>query len=276
MGRIDPAQQPAIESVPLSSTLVPAERRARHLRKPWSSIQSLGFVGQVDLLVPRSCADAVQRKLAEREAATAQPQYARVVMTLGQVLEGAFFKEYIKAGGLAVSCFPLYSWILADAAVGHILMLSKGRPGQDNVFSLKDGRLTLFLERETYERAGLDGKPHGVKDSRGLRPRWVVEIDLNAKAMWPGKAGYERVVYACKNVLNKPVTWLLCNKFDSRSTIASGYLMFYIGLIPASTQPRSARRLFSRHHHRRANNHGADRLATAASRAPRKLSRSRR
>ncbi|KAG7287673.1 hypothetical protein NEMBOFW57_007186 [Staphylotrichum longicolle] len=31
----------------------------------------------------------------------------------------------------------------------------------------------MFLDKETYERAGLVGKPHGVKGQRGLKPRWA-------------------------------------------------------------------------------------------------------
>lgn len=30
----------------------------------------------------------------------------------------------------------------------------------------------MYLDKETYERAGLAGKPHGVKGKRGLKPRW--------------------------------------------------------------------------------------------------------
>lgn len=73
-------------------------------------------------------------------------------------------------------------------------MFSEGRVDADNVFSLKDGRislspflaprviifanpaisgtLTMYLDKETYERAGLVGKPYGVKGQRDLKPRW--------------------------------------------------------------------------------------------------------
>ncbi len=51
-------------------------------------------------------------------------------------------------------------------------MLSEGRIGIDNVFTLRCGKLTMFLDKETYERAGLVGNPHGVKGKRGLKPRW--------------------------------------------------------------------------------------------------------
>lgn len=106
-------------------------------------------------------------------------------------------------------------------------MLSEGRRGIDNVFTLRGGTLTMFLDKATYERAGLVGKPQGVKGKRGLKPRWsklsksnvldvcltvpVVEIDLTAPSMVPGKKGFDRLIYASKNALAEPKTWLFCN-----------------------------------------------------------------
>ena len=34
------------------------------------------------------------------------------------------------------------------------------------------GTLNMYLDKETYERAGLAGKPYGAKGGRGLKPRW--------------------------------------------------------------------------------------------------------
>lgn len=97
----------------------------------------------------------------------------------------------------------------------------------------------MYLDKEAYERAGLVGKPHGVKGKRGLKPRWsvysplfvlgsctnlpfsVVEIDLMSPSMFPGKKGFDRLVYAAKNALNTPVTWLFYNISDSRALLAS-------------------------------------------------------
>lgn len=111
-------------------------------------------------------------------------------------------------------------------------MLSEGRTTVENVFSLHEGLLTMYLDKETYERAGLVGKPHGVKGKRGLKPRWgertatlitfvtrrrlinpftVVSYQLRDPSMLHGKKGFDRLVYACKNALNAPVTWLFCN-----------------------------------------------------------------
>jgi len=90
---------------------------------------------------------------------------------------------------------------------------------------LELGILTLHLDKENYERAGLVGKPEGVKGKRGTKPRWgmswawilgdiyiekftVVEINLRLPSMLHGKKGFDRIVYAFKNVLTTPVTWL--------------------------------------------------------------------
>lgn len=69
----------------------------------------------------------------------------------------------------------------------------------------------MFLDKETYERAGLVGKPYGAKGNRGLKPRWVVDYNLRSPSMFKGKKGFDRLVYACKNVLNEPLSWLFCN-----------------------------------------------------------------
>jgi len=39
----------------------------------------------------------------------------------------------------------------------------------------------------------------------------VVEINLRLPSMLHGKKGFDRIVYACKNALNTPVTWLFCD-----------------------------------------------------------------
>ena len=113
---------------------------------------------------------------------------------MSAILEGDFFTEHIRKG--------------------NVLMLSEGVHGVDNVYSLRDGVLTLALGKESYERAGFVGKPDGAKGSRGARARWVVEINLRLPSMLHGKKGFDRIVYGVKNVLNKPVTWLFCNLED--------------------------------------------------------------
>ncbi|KAI0206536.1 ribonuclease P 40kDa subunit [Astrocystis sublimbata] len=157
--------------------------------KPWNTLLAQDYVHNVDLILPESLLHLIKEKILDDAARS--PRYHRVIMTLGQILEGNFFTQYIK--------------------IGNIMMLSEGKIGAGNVFSIKDGQLTMYIDRETYERVGLVGKPHGVKGARGSQPRWVVEYDLRSPSALHGKKGFDRLVYACKNALNTPTTWLFCN-----------------------------------------------------------------
>ncbi|KAK3938813.1 fungal tRNA ligase phosphodiesterase domain-containing protein [Diplogelasinospora grovesii] len=167
--------------------------------KPWTTLTGQDFIYRADLILPQEAFEAVQAQLVQNRPA---PGFKRVIMSLHDILSGPFFTEYIKKG--------------------DILMLSEGRRGIDNVFSLKGGLLTMFLDKESYERAGLVGKPDGVKGKRNLKPRWVVEFDLTSPSMFPGKKGFDRLIYASKNALSSPITWLFSNL--SATIIPSSFL----------------------------------------------------
>ena len=138
-------------------------------------------------MLPQELYEIVQRDLARAAA----PAYSRVTLPLGALLEGMFFTRYVKEG--------------------DVLMLSEGARGVDDVYSLRDGVLTLALGKETYERAGLVGRPDGARGGRGARARWLVEINLRLPSMLHGRKGFDRIVHACKTVLKEDVTWLFCN-----------------------------------------------------------------
>ncbi|PHH92073.1 hypothetical protein CDD83_9099 [Cordyceps sp. RAO-2017] len=156
--------------------------------KPWTAIAALDFIHKVELIAPLECYPTLREKLVEQRQ---RPVYTRVVMPLGQLLEADFLSRNVKNG--------------------NITMLSQGRADTDNVFSLHKGLLNLHLDKETFERAGLAGKPFGAKGNRGLKPRWIVSYDLRDPSMTHGKKGFNRLLYACQHVFDKPVTWLLCS-----------------------------------------------------------------
>lgn len=52
------------------------------------------------------------------------------------------------------------------------MMLSEGQPLVDNVFSLCDGILRMELDRPTYEKCGLQGKPIEDGGKKHKRARW--------------------------------------------------------------------------------------------------------
>ncbi|PSS20126.1 hypothetical protein M430DRAFT_100089 [Amorphotheca resinae ATCC 22711] len=113
---------------------------------------------------------------------------------LYEIIKKDFFNETTK---------PVYSRV--------ILPLKALLEGEFFNEYIKKGILTLYLDKESYERAGLTGVPDGVKGKRKTKPRWVVEINLRLPSMLHGKKGFDRIVYAFKNVLSTPVTWLFCD-----------------------------------------------------------------
>ncbi|KAK4547394.1 hypothetical protein LTR36_001050 [Oleoguttula mirabilis] len=112
-------------------------------------------------------------------------------MKLSELIEGDFFSHYIKSG--------------------NILMLSQGRPGIDHVFSLCDGNLRLEVDKPTYERMGLQGKAMPNEGRKHVKARYAIEVNLRLPSVVRGHKGFERIVWAFKNVLNHSVTWLFCD-----------------------------------------------------------------
>ncbi|KAI9899535.1 hypothetical protein N3K66_005996 [Trichothecium roseum] len=100
---------------------------------------------------------------------------------------------------------------LSHIKQGDILMVSEGKANVDDMFTLKDGILEMYLDKETYERAGLVGRPHGPKGSQARGSRWVVSYDLSRPSMRHGKNGFDRLVHASQTVFKQPLSWLICD-----------------------------------------------------------------
>ncbi|KAL5420845.1 hypothetical protein PMIN04_006093 [Paraphaeosphaeria minitans] len=159
-------------------------------KKPFSTFNAQPFSHTLDLILPEEIYEIVKGHVEGADAAV-KGVYARVYLKLGEVLQGDFFNEYIKKG--------------------NIMMLSEGRPLVDNVFSLYDGILRLELDRPTYERSGLQGKPIEDGGKKHQKNRWVIEYNLREPSMTHGKKGFSRLEWACKNVLDQSLTWLFYN-----------------------------------------------------------------
>ncbi|CDM36796.1 Ribonuclease P, Rpp40 [Penicillium roqueforti FM164] len=147
-------------------------------RSPFSTIQNHAFVHSVEVILPKEFYSQIKPSL---ETKLEKPRYARVFMTPSALLEHEFFNTYIKSG--------------------NILMISEGRSGSDNVFTLKDGK-------EIYERTGLTGKPFRSGGRKHAKERFLVELNLRLPSMLHGKKGFERIVWAFTNVLTQSMAWL--------------------------------------------------------------------
>ena len=60
-------------------------------------------------------------------------------------------------------------------------MLAQGRPGVDHLFSLADGILRLEVDKPTYERLGLQGKPMPSEGRKHVKSRYGRECALFSK-----------------------------------------------------------------------------------------------
>lgn len=87
-------------------------------------------------------------------------------------------------------------------------MRSEGRPRIDKIFSVHEGILRLELDKATYERTGLSGTPIPHEGRKHIKVRYAVDINLRLPSMVRGKHGFERILWALKNVLNSRVAWL--------------------------------------------------------------------
>jgi len=154
---------------------------------PFAAFNKQRFSHALDLILPAEMYDLIQDKL----ELFATSQYARVHLTLSDILEEEFLDTYIKHGNIA--------------------MLSEGRPLIDNRFELYEGVLRMELDRQTYERCGLQGVPIEDGGKKHKKQRWVVTYDLKLPSMKHGKSGFGRLEWACKNVLNSSLTWLWWN-----------------------------------------------------------------
>ncbi|CAK4033988.1 Hypothetical predicted protein [Lecanosticta acicola] len=120
--------------------------------------------------------------------------YAKLHLKLLDLLSDPFFTTYIKTPGPS----------------SDILLISEPPSNDDSSFSLADGILRMELGRPTYEKTGLQGKPipPSGEARKHTKQKFLVEVNLRLPSMVHGKPAFERLLWACKNVLNESVTWL--------------------------------------------------------------------
>lgn len=81
------------------------------------------------------------------------------------------------------------------------MMLSEGKTAMGQLFTLREGVLNIYLDRETYERAGLEGKSHGIKGDRGSKPRWsMFRILFNPQACVNTNLLYRSIIQSQRRV----------------------------------------------------------------------------
>ncbi|KAK3203648.1 hypothetical protein GRF29_106g229777 [Pseudopithomyces chartarum] len=155
-------------------------------KKPFSTFNAQPFSHTLDLILPEEIYSLIQTKLLSHGTTT----YAKVHMSLSDILDPDFFNPYIKQG--------------------NITMLSSPRPALPSL-SLHSGTLTLTLDLPTYQRCGLPGIPIEYGGAKHQKSVYRVAYDLRSPSMTHGKKGFKRLEWAAKNVLSENFTWLFYN-----------------------------------------------------------------
>ncbi|WEW61568.1 ribonuclease P subunit [Emydomyces testavorans] len=148
-------------------------------RSPFSAISGHPFIHSTELILPEEVYQTAWDAIARRIGVC---QYAKVFMSLSDVIEGDFFNQYIK--------------------IGDILLISEGRSGVDNVYSLRNGILRLELDKSTYERAGLVGKSVRSGGKKHVASRY----DAPIKKHHPQIFSCTPKISSLHNILTPPLT----------------------------------------------------------------------
>ncbi|EME50377.1 hypothetical protein DOTSEDRAFT_118599 [Dothistroma septosporum NZE10] len=175
-------------------------------KRPFSTVLGQEFVHTLDLLLPASAASPLQETL---KNSIGTLTYSKLHLKPLDLLTNPFFTTYIKSPG------------------SNVLLLSQGRPGIDPLFSLSSGILRLEIDKATFQKLGLQGKVIGPEKTLGrkhVKARYAIEVNLRAPGMVQGKPGFERIVWAFKNVLNESLTWLFCDLSGSEEESGSGVI----------------------------------------------------
>ncbi|KAI9825478.1 MAG: hypothetical protein M1826_006974 [Phylliscum demangeonii] len=160
-------------------------------KKPLAALASNPFNQLVELILSREAYGAIEGELSRKLRPI---RYGTVNLPPSALLEREFLSTHIKTGNL--------------------IMLSEGRLGVDDTYTLCDGILRLYLDRASYERSGLVGTPHGSAKAKRAKSRWVVEIKLRLPSMVHGKNGFKRIERAFAQVLTTSLSWRFCDPDD--------------------------------------------------------------
>jgi ribonuclease P/MRP protein subunit RPP40 len=87
---------------------------------------------KVELILPKKLYEVIENDI---ESRFPMPAFSRVILPLQALLEDDFFNEYIKKGTRSSNILCFSNLVM----VGNILMLSEGKHGVNNVYSLRDG-----------------------------------------------------------------------------------------------------------------------------------------
>lgn len=167
-------------------------------KSPWRQIHSNPFIRDLRIIIPTRHLSRLHQVSKPIDLITTElptHRYAKVITTLGEILADDDLRrgEYV------------------------LLSVQQDPASASTTFSLNRGVLVIDMPRHVYERSGLTFPvPAGEKVKSGARKhdrrseRRRIQANLREASMVKGKKGFDRLVWAAKNVdeLREARVWL--------------------------------------------------------------------
>ncbi|KAK9465365.1 ribonuclease P 40kDa subunit-domain-containing protein [Lipomyces arxii] len=168
------------------------------------------FNRRLEILLPSDIYDGQLQSLIELNGISfgTNSKYYHTTTSLGSFLKSEYLDPFIKQN--------------------NCLVLSLGSIDRDDVYCIYDGVLRLSLRKETFERAGLQGKLSSYSKSR-----YIVQFDLRRPSMVLGNKAFDRLVWATENSpLRQPVQFLVRTYLAAKSSSSLPELPVALNAVP--------------------------------------------
>ncbi|KAI7821945.1 ribonuclease P 40kDa subunit-domain-containing protein [Gamsiella multidivaricata] len=142
------------------------------------------FNHKIQVFLPTAHSEAIEATLTEALLRDVHYYHAHIPLSLFLT---STFMQYIRNGMVSLS--------IQGGIDTHDVVCLDGK-----------GKLILSLTKDSYEQLGLIGTPSKFYPNR---QRYVVEVDLRAPSMIPGKPGFERIKWCFENTLTTTFPMLL-------------------------------------------------------------------
>ncbi|KAG8409458.1 hypothetical protein J3459_017494 [Metarhizium acridum] len=159
---------------------------------PWALIEDQDFISKVDLIASAEMHQTIEESILQRKP---QPCFYRTTISLGQLLDSEQFIQLIRNQEITMFC--------------------EANSTSASSYAIRNGILTIHMDKETFQRAGIPGKPLIARAGSDGQPKWGISVDLNSRASSPDGRIPVCLEHACSTVFTERLVWLLCLKTGS-------------------------------------------------------------
>ncbi|EFY84877.1 ribonuclease P protein subunit p40, putative [Metarhizium acridum CQMa 102] len=122
---------------------------------PWALIEDQDFISKVDLIASAEMHQTIEESILQRKP---QPCFYRTTISLGQLLDSEQFIQLIRNQEITMFC--------------------EANSTSASSYAIRNGILTIHMDKETFQRAGIPGKPLIARAGSDGQPKWALNNNL--------------------------------------------------------------------------------------------------